>query len=83
MTGQERVPGPDELLTTTEVARLFKVDPKTVSRWELTGRLTAIRTPGGHRRFRGADVRKFLVFPERADPPPVKWNRNGKGRERA
>ncbi len=42
---------PDDLLTPAEVAGLFRVSPKTVTRWEQTGKLTAVRTLGGHRRF--------------------------------
>jgi excisionase family DNA binding protein len=50
----------DRLLTPGEVASVFRVDPKTVSRWAAAGRLKSIRTPGGHRRFRESDVREFL-----------------------
>jgi len=39
------------LLTPAEVATIFRVDPKTVSRWAQAGRLWTIRTPGGHYRF--------------------------------
>ena len=49
-----------ELLTPREVAALFRVDPKTVSRWASEGRLNAIRTLGGHRRFRAAEVQALL-----------------------
>lgn len=45
-----------ELLTPGEVASMFGVDPKTVTRWARGGRLRSIRTPGGHRRFYRADV---------------------------
>lgn len=38
-------------LSPGEVAALFGVNPKTVIRWAQEGKLTAIRTPGGHRRF--------------------------------
>lgn len=48
------------LLTPGEVARLFRVDPKTVTRWADTGKLPTIRTPGGHRRFRSGAVRELL-----------------------
>ena len=48
---------PDALLTPAEVAALFRVNPKTVTRWARAGKLTAIRTLGGHRRFRASDVR--------------------------
>ena len=49
-----------ELLTPREVAVMFRVDPKTVTRWARAGRLSAIRTIGGHRRFRASEVRHLL-----------------------
>lgn len=54
----------DDLLKPSEVAKLFRVDPKTVTRWAARARIHAIRTPGGHRRFRVGDVRTFLVSEE-------------------
>lgn len=51
---------PDPLLTPSEVAHLFRVDPKTVTRWAQAGKLTAVRTLGGHRRYREAEVRAML-----------------------
>jgi excisionase family DNA binding protein len=50
----------DRLLTPGEVAALFRVDPKTVTRWAAAGRIGSIRTPGGHRRFRESEVRTLL-----------------------
>lgn len=50
----------DALLTPAEVAALFRVDPKTVTRWAKAGKLSSIRTLGGHRRYRADEVRKFL-----------------------
>lgn len=50
----------ERLLTPGEVAALFRVDPKTVTRWAASGRITSIRTPGGHRRFRESEVRNLL-----------------------
>jgi excisionase family DNA binding protein len=50
----------DRLLTPGEVAALFRVDPKTVTRWAASGRISSIRTPGGHRRFRESEVRALL-----------------------
>jgi excisionase family DNA binding protein len=47
-------------LTPGEVAALFRVDPKTVTRWAAAGRIGSIRTPGGHRRFRESEVRALL-----------------------
>ena len=43
---------PEPLLTPAEVASMFRVDPKTVTRWAKAGKLSAIRTLGGHRRYR-------------------------------
>ena len=48
------------LLTPAEVAALLRVDPKTVTRWARTGKLSSIRTPGGHRRYSESEVRGFL-----------------------
>lgn len=49
-----------ELLTPGEVARLFKVDPKTVTRWAQMGKIPSLKTPGGHRRFDARIVRALL-----------------------
>jgi excisionase family DNA binding protein len=48
------------LLTPSEVAAMFRVDPKTVTRWAKSGKLTAIRTLGGHRRYRQSEVQVLL-----------------------
>ena len=50
----------ERLLTPGEVATLFRVDPKTVTRWATAGRIGSIRTPGGHRRFRESEVKSLL-----------------------
>ncbi|MEU0517697.1 BldC family transcriptional regulator [Streptosporangium sp. NPDC006007] len=49
------------MLTPTEVAIMFRVDPETVTRWAQAGRLTSIRTLGGHRRHRQAEVLALLA----------------------
>ncbi|MDR7302377.1 BldC family transcriptional regulator [Haloactinomyces albus] len=59
-TQQTRHDSPEQLLTPGEVAALFRVDPKTVTRWATAGRIGSIRTPGGHRRFRESEVRTLL-----------------------
>jgi excisionase family DNA binding protein len=51
----------DSLLTPSEVASLFRVDPKTVTRWAKAGKLSAVRTLGGHRRYRESEVRNLLA----------------------
>lgn len=49
------------LLTPAEVAVLFRVDPKTVTRWDKAGKLgSTIRTIGGHRRFNRAFIQNLL-----------------------
>ena len=59
------------LLTPAEVASLFRVDPKTVTRWAKSGKLTSIRTLGGHRRYKESEVKSLLT----SKSNPV--NRNG------
>jgi excisionase family DNA binding protein len=49
------------LLTPSEVATLFRVDPKTVTRWAKAGKLTSIRTLGGHRRYKESEVKALLI----------------------
>ncbi|NBU93851.1 MAG: helix-turn-helix domain-containing protein [Actinobacteria bacterium] len=55
MTSEQEV-----LLTPAEVASLFRVDPKTVTRWAKAGKLTSIRTLGGHRRYKDSEVKALL-----------------------
>ncbi|REF36696.1 BldC family transcriptional regulator [Thermasporomyces composti] len=61
-----RSPETESLLTPAEVAAMFRVDPKTVTRWAKAGKLSSIRTLGGHRRYRESEVRALLagVLPE-------------------
>jgi excisionase family DNA binding protein len=59
----------DNLLTPAEVAQMFRVNPKTVTRWAKAGRLTSIRTLGGHRRYREVEVRALLTGDR--EPPAV------------
>ena len=55
-----RIPDAEVLLTPKEVAQRFHVNPKTVTRWAKSGKLTAIRTLGGHRRYRESEVLERL-----------------------
>jgi excisionase family DNA binding protein len=59
----------ETLLTPAEVAAMFRVDPKTVTRWAKAGKLSSIRTLGGHRRYRESEVRQLLagVLPQPRD----------------
>lgn len=54
----------EKLLTPSQVAALFHVDPKTVTRWANAGKLSAIRTLGGHRRFHREEVERLLYSRE-------------------
>jgi excisionase family DNA binding protein len=69
--GMEGVPTvetnePEELLTPSEVAAMFRVNPKTVTRWARAGRISYIKTLGGHRRFKASEIRRLL---EEAEAP--------------
>jgi len=59
MSPSKRNDGP-QLLTPAEVAARFQVGPKTVTRWAKAGRLTYIRTLGGHRRYPADEVLALL-----------------------
>ena len=59
----------EPLLTPAEVAAMFRVDPKTVTRWAKAGKLSSIRTLGGHRRYRESEVRELLAgIPSQRQP---------------
>ncbi len=55
------IPSHTILLTPSEVAALFKVDPKTVTRWSQKGKLHCIKTVGGHRRYLMDEVQALLA----------------------
>jgi excisionase family DNA binding protein len=48
--------GADERMRPAEVAAIFGVTAKTVSRWGRAGTLRPVRTPGGQMRFHAAEV---------------------------
>lgn len=49
------------LLTTSEVAELFRVDQSTVRRWIEEGRMAAVTLPGGRKRYRRTDIEAILA----------------------
>lgn len=51
----------ERLLTPGEVADMFRVSPKTVARWASAGKITAVRTLGGHRRYRESEALALLA----------------------
>ena len=60
MTEPADLDAPEQLLTPSELAAMFRVNPKTVTRWARAGKLTAIRTLGGHRRFKVSEIKRCL-----------------------
>lgn len=63
--------GVEPLLTPAEVAKLFRVDPKTVTRWAQSGKLHSVRTLGGHRRYLRREVEALLAV-ARPMPPATR-----------
>jgi excisionase family DNA binding protein len=61
----------EALLTPAEVAAMFRVNPKTVTRWARAGKISAIRTLGGHRRFKASEVQSFLARTQETGAYPV------------
>ena len=77
----------DELLKPAEAAAILFVDPKTVTRWAIAGKVTSIRTPGGHRRFLKSEILELVRgvnfirnrppgTPSDSTPPPAPLGRN-------
>jgi excisionase family DNA binding protein len=50
------------LMTTREVAELFKVNQATVRNWCKAGRLTVFKTPGGQNRHSRQQVMAFYNY---------------------
>lgn len=50
----------DALLVPHEVAAIFRVDPKTVTRWAISGKIKSVRLAGGHRRYRKGEVARLF-----------------------
>jgi excisionase family DNA binding protein len=57
--------GDGEWLTLGQAARFLGVAQSTIRKWSDQGRVPAFYTPGGHRRYRRADLERFL---ERSGP---------------
>ena len=53
----------EKLLTRGEVARVCRVDVRTVDRWLTAGKIAAHRTPSGRVLFRKRDVLTMVVAP--------------------
>jgi excisionase family DNA binding protein len=59
MTG-DKPPPADRILLPHEVAKIFRVDPKTVTRWAASGKIPTIQLPGGHYRYLLSDIEAIL-----------------------
>src|ERR1022692_2205963 len=59
----------NRLLPPAEVAARLRGDPKAVTRGARGGKLSSIRTPGGHRRYSETEVRSFLNGWQRVSLP--------------
>ncbi|HEY81647.1 MAG TPA: helix-turn-helix domain-containing protein [Anaerolineae bacterium] len=55
-------------LTLSAASKLLGVHPATLRQWADAGKIPSFRTPGGHRRFRAEDLRRFLVQASHAAP---------------
>ncbi|MGF1465193.1 MAG: helix-turn-helix domain-containing protein [Sandaracinaceae bacterium] len=68
---QRRKDNREDLLTTSEAAEALGVSPTSIKRWADAGRLPALKTAGGHRRYRLVDVAEFLRSEDGADAEPM------------
>jgi excisionase family DNA binding protein len=68
------------LLRAGEVAALLQVSRRSVASWARQGLLPFIETPGGHRRFRAADVRALVATLKRV--PAASWEEGDLSRGR-
>lgn len=50
----------DKLLTLKETEELLNASKSTLQRWDNSGKLVALRTVGGHRRYKLSDIEKIL-----------------------
>ena len=49
----------EELIGIKKAAHMLGVDPETLRNWDNNGQLKAIRTKGGHRRYKLSDIQKL------------------------
>jgi excisionase family DNA binding protein len=66
-------PDHDQLLRPREVAEIFGVRTTTIARWAREGRLTPLRTPGGHRRYSRDAVVRLLAQDATLDEAERQW----------
>ena len=61
MSAPELPPGTPAILTAGEVARIHRVDPKTVTKWAADEKVASIVMPGGPRRYPAAQFAEMLA----------------------
>ncbi len=64
----EREKASEDLLTPGEAAKLLHVSPVTLRHWAIDQKLNFVVTPGGHRRFRIADIQEFVAASKKGYP---------------
>ena len=50
----------DKLLSLKETEQLLNVSKSTLQRWDNSGKLIALRTEGGHRRYKQSDIERLI-----------------------
>ncbi len=50
----------DKLLTLKETQSILNVSKSTLQRWDKSGKLVALRTEGGHRRYKQSDIERIV-----------------------
>lgn len=58
----------NELLTLSAASKILGVSTKTLRNWDKSGKLSAIRTAGGHRRLKKTDVEELVGCATICDP---------------
>jgi excisionase family DNA binding protein len=61
----------NDLLTPAEAAHKLGVTPNTVTRWSRAGKISAIQTMGGHRRFRRSEIERVMQAANLATATPI------------
>lgn len=54
----------NKLLTLKETETLLNVSKSTLQRWDKSGKLKALRTEGGHRRYKESEILNLIGFEE-------------------
>lgn len=72
-------------LSLSEASDLLEVHPTTLRRWADSGNIPCLRTPGGHRRFRTADLTDWMQDSQTTalapQPETLVWNAVGYTRQ--